>query len=237
MAPSEDVLARSSNLYAIEHGWPRTAAAGTPLKCLAGAAAAIDMSRRSAGERQIHGLYWDADTTPIGQLYREVHVKGLIASMRVFAEKVGASPTTASLLSALERAQVACTPLIRPYQYVEEALQDVVTVISARKIFGVNETELEEGSRVSLPDVSALWSFGESTGRITGCLPSRAEILWRPRRLAADDIEQLLRWTGSAPRPAAEAALEQVLFFFETARREQSEVELDGFCTDSPEAL
>lgn len=238
MAPAEEVLAPSLNLYALEHGWPRSAAPGMPLRCLPGAAAAIDTTRRSAGERGIHGLSWEAAMTPAGRLYREPHVEALLASMRVAAANAGVLPVSIRpLLRVLEQAQAAGTPLMRPHQYVEDALQDVVAVISARKIFGPGDSELEEGSKVRLPDVSALWTFGESSGRTTDCLPSLADILWRPRRMSASDLIRLAAWSDSLPHPVARPGLHEVLSFFETARREQAEVELDGFCTDSPEAL
>jgi hypothetical protein len=69
-------------------------------------------------------------------------------------------------------------------------------------------------------------------------IPSRAAILWRPRRLELIDVERLRRWLHlRAGNRVFRTALGGVLAFIDSASREHADLLLDAFCTDSPEAL
>jgi hypothetical protein len=69
-------------------------------------------------------------------------------------------------------------------------------------------------------------------------IPSRATILWQPRRLELIDVERLRRWLHfRAGNRAFRTALEGVLAFIDSASHEHADLLLDAFCTDSPEAL
>jgi hypothetical protein len=65
-------------------------------------------------------------------------------------------------------------------------------------------------------------------------LPTRAEILWRPRSLELIDISRLDRWLS---RNATTPALKEIAAFVGTAHTERADLALDAFVTDSPEAI
>jgi hypothetical protein len=296
MPRSEDVLPLSTHLYVLGQSWPRNKDVGMPMHCLSRAGCLLDEARRRAGERRLTSISWHATPTPVGPLYRKSDVNALFDSMRVLAGLTDALPASdlLTLMSVLESVCEEGTPLLRPYRYVEEALQDVATVIVASKIFVFRDTELGEESEVLLPNVSALWAFGESLPMRTvssspppfqkvtiaclehwlrmheqqlmqaqmdesgshgeldrvlawdaqinpqpdpaAILPSRAELLWQPRRLTTIDIDRLLRWLDSQPLGTAPISLTRILSFFRSAQQEYAEVMLDAYCTDSPEA-
>jgi hypothetical protein len=69
-------------------------------------------------------------------------------------------------------------------------------------------------------------------------IPTRAAILWRPRRLELVDVERLRRWLHHrASDPDSRATLFGVFSFIDSASHEHADVLLDAFCTDSPEAI
>jgi hypothetical protein len=69
-------------------------------------------------------------------------------------------------------------------------------------------------------------------------IPTRADVLWRSRRLELVDVERLRRWLHHrATDSRSRTALAEASSFIESASREHADLLLDAFCTDSPEAI
>ncbi len=92
--------------------------------------------------------------------------------------------------------------------------------------------------REHLDDLIAAEAGLNPTPSAADVIPSRAGILWRPRRLEIVDVDRLRRWLRHRTvDPAARVALAGVSSFIESARLEHADVLLDALVTDSPEAL
>jgi hypothetical protein len=171
-------------------------------------------------------------------LYREEGVKailswvtGLIQRLRIEADPTESFIQLQHLQATLHRAAATETPLLRLYEYAAEAPEEIVTVVSARKVFVFWDTEMVDDSREALPDISALWTFGEvldsradvpPPGRTNATLDSTVaqrarayerrvhefDARYECRRRQIDRLERLLALDARlAPSPAAVVVL------------------------------
>jgi hypothetical protein len=129
----------------------------------------LDEARRLASTLEYPRAAWAATTQPVGVLYREEGVSALLSWVTGLAERLraGAGQPDAGaqierLHATLYQAAETATPLLRLYEYAEEAPEAIGTIVSARKSFVFWGTDMVEGSSEVLPDMSALWAVGEA---------------------------------------------------------------------------
>ena len=303
MAGPEDVLPRSEHLHAVAPGWPAQTVHGPALVQLTSAGRLLDAALRQANVLTYPHAVWPATPQPVGLLYREDGVRAILSWVTGLIERLRAEVGATKLLIEIERlhaivdrAAATETPLLRLYEYAAEAPESIVTIVGARKAFVFWDTEMAEDSREVLPDMSPLWTIGESlesgsdaprtegaaiesasaqlarsyerrvreedardecpgrmeeldrllaeearltpTPSAADVIPTRADVLWRPRRLELIDVERLRRWLHHrASDSRSRTALAEVSSFIESANREHADLLLDAFCTDSPEAI
>jgi hypothetical protein len=263
----------------------------------------LDVARRQASALNYPHAVWPATSQPVGLLYREEGVRAILSWARGLLERlradVGATESLVEierLHAIVDRAAATETPLLRLYEYAAEAPESIVTIVGARKVFVLWDTDMAEDSSEVLPDMSALWTVGEAlesgsdarraegaaiessaaqlarsyerrvlevdargecrrqmeeldrllaeearltpTPSAANVIPTRADVLWRSRRLELVDVERLRRWLHHrATDSRSRTALAEASSFIESASREHADLLLDAFCTDSPEAI
>jgi hypothetical protein len=160
MTGAAGVLPFSEHLHGIVGGWPAQSASAPSLVKLSEAGKAIDEARRVASTVGYPRPNWPETEQPVGILYREAGVTSILQWLNGLAERLSGDERVLHAHAAIQSAANTSTPLLRLYQYAEEALEDINIIVSARKSFVFWDTDMLEGSCESLPDIRALWEIG-----------------------------------------------------------------------------
>ena len=159
----EDVLPLSVHLHAIAEGWPTRRPSGSPLIELTDAGRILDELRNRANELSYPYDSWFAVLQPVGRLYREEGVIALqswLKGLRGLLSREMVSQCD-QVRTIIDQAVETETPLIRLYEYAAEALDLIVTVVSASKDYVFWNSQLVDYSPNSLVNINHVWTLGQ----------------------------------------------------------------------------